>query len=252
LLEDFVAQQGTDIVDGTKKRPDGVFHYDFGQSAKELLSDHLTNNTKPRHVRLWLELILKIRELAGLPDFESTVEALIQDAPDTDPATSTGDEAVLILTGKLDYARYQTQGVVVLDTSVGLADNVSHIGFYADGEIKPEIPAIQQHYSSIRFDDVVVAQLRATGRQGDSEVASLIAQSLKIDDDLAGTTRQLIRLADPSDPASIAMGAPIANTKESNGRPLAWTIAPRIVRLSSLKGAPATTGELDKAEGAMK
>lgn len=41
LIADFVAANGDTVLDGSKKRPDGAYHYDFGQSAKELLTTWL-------------------------------------------------------------------------------------------------------------------------------------------------------------------------------------------------------------------
>ena len=149
-------------------------------------------------------------------------------------------------------ARYQRQGVVVLDTTLGIPENVNHIGFYADGEIKAEVPAIVQHYPSIRFDEVVAEQLSATGNMTDQKIADVIAGSLRVDDDLAGTTRQLLLLSASQDGESITMGAPIKNTKESHGRPLAWAIVPKVVHAQSLREDPATTAELDAMEEALE
>ena len=65
---------------------------------------------------------------------------------------------------------------------------------------------------------------------------------------LAGATHHVLLLSRSDDRDTLVLGAAVRNTKRASGRPLAWAVASRIVRYSSLAQQPATTDDLDRLE----
>ena len=55
-------------------------------------------------------------------------------------------------------------------------------------------------------------------------------------------------MSGPDDEPTLLLDEPVKNTKQRDGRPLAWTVVPRIVRLDALARGPRTTDELDQHE----
>lgn len=73
-----------------------------------------------------------------------------------------------------------------------------------------------------------------------------------VDDDLAQSTRRVLLLSKPGDPATLELDEPVVNTLERDGWRLAWTVAPKVVTYASLARQPTTTTELDALEGAQE
>jgi hypothetical protein len=138
--------------------------------------------------------------------------------------------------------------VLIIDPSVELPSDVSRIGFYTGGEIKPELPRVLQHYPTIHFSAETVDQLRSTGSESDAIVADMVEHSVRVEDQLAGATHQLILLTPGKHPETILLEQSISNTKEIAEKSVAWTVGPRFVAVASLLAAPQTTTELDKLE----
>ena len=251
LLQGFVDSHDPPIHEGSKKRPDGAFHYDFGQAAKGELETYLRRETRPAHVLRWLELILLVRERLGLPTGADTAQDIVDSAKDASSfdAEARGND-VLILVDKLDYSRYQSVSALVLDADQQLPSGLTHVGFYYDAEIQPEVPRVLADYPGLLYAASTAQQLRSTGKSLDARAAELIEHSTRLDDELAGTTHRLLILSDERSPDTLVLENPIENTKQKAGRPLAWTVAPRVVRFTSLLAQPTTTDELDATEDA--
>lgn len=249
LIEDFRTAHGDSVVAGSKRRPDGKFHYDFDQVAKEALNAWLREKTKPEHVEKWIELILLLRERAGIsvPD-ESAAEVVAQArAGGVSPDDDAEDELqglALVVTGERDYARYQAHQAIVLDTDQRLDDAITHVGFY-HRSIQPYIARILDDHPNLLFSPSTMIQLRSTGKYIDAKVADLIAETLSTNTTMAGSTHRVLVLSNHTENATIKLPQPIKNTKQSRGKPVAWTIGPTVVPISALASGPATTDELD-------
>lgn len=247
LIESFVEAHGSSIIDGSKKRPDGAFHYDFGQSAKEALSAWLLAHARAAHVTRWIEALLLIRTRAGMAIPDQSAEELVSAAPEPSPSTATGASGqVLIVSGPLDHARYLATGAMVLPSDHPLPHGVTHIGFYAK-VIQPYVPAIVADHPNLLFTAETVEQLRSTEKPADSAVAALIADALWTENDLGGQSNRVLLLSAPGDAATVVLDQPVNNTKMISGRPVAWTLGPRVVPLGVLAASPPTTDDLDRA-----
>lgn len=250
LIEDFVVAHGPSVISGSKKRPDGAFHYDFDQVAKESLNAWLIEKTKPEHVEKWIELLILIRQRAKLPVPEESAADIVAVAVATDSdqrvgaleATHVGD--ALIVTGQHDFARYQSTGAIVLDTNQQLVDSVTHVAFY-NRAIQPVIAAILDDHPNRLFSPSTCEQLRSTDRPTDAVVAKLIEDAIRTDSTMVGSSHRVLVLSEPDAEETIVIPAPIKNTKESKGRPVAWTVGPRVVPVRALAAGPSTTDELD-------
>lgn len=249
LIEDFVTAHGQSVIAGSKKRPDGAFHYDFDQVAKESIGAWLLEKTKPEHVEKWIELLILVRNRAGLDVPEESAAEIVDaaSAEGGDDGTSPGEEKVgdaLIVTGQHDLARYQSSSAIVLDSDQQLPDNVTHIAFY-NRSIQPVVPAILDDHPNRLFSASTCEQLRATGRSTNAVVADVISTAIRTDSTMVGSSHRVLVLSDPDAPETITLPEPIKNTKQNRGRPVAWTVGTRIVPVRALATAPATTDELD-------
>lgn len=252
LIQGFVDFHGHSIIEGSGKRPDGAFHYDFGQAAKETLNGWLTEETRPEHLIRWIEMLKLIRDRAGLSVPEETADKLVAAAPD--PKQGGSDVSLegeaLIVTGALDYARYQAASALVLNSEQRLPDGVTHVGFYAK-VIHPHLPAIVSDQPNLLFDPATAAQLRATGKASDLRLADIIDHTLGVSPDLAGQSRRVLLLSADSDDATIVLDQPVRNTKTLSDRPVAWAVGTKVVPVQALAASPATTDDLDAAIAAL-
>jgi energy-coupling factor transporter ATP-binding protein EcfA2 len=249
VIQTFVELHGVSAIDGSARRPDGAFHYDLSFALKEELTEHLRANVKPRHVRRWLELMLLLRRAAKLPDIDVDLDALTADQDElVEPAPPAG-RAVLVLDGRLDYARYREHGAVVFDPARLLDDDVTHIAFYADAAIQPEVARVLADYRGLFVDPSTVAQLRASGREVDVRAAGVLNDALLRDDTLVGATIRLLLLSAPDDPETLILPQPVRNDLKRQGRPLAWTVGPRLTTFEALSTRPATTTDLEARGG---
>lgn len=254
LISDFVEAHGDTVLAGSKKRPDGAFHYDFGQSAKELLNTWLLERTRADHVERWIELVLLLRTLAKLsvPD-ETAAEIVAAAAAATTPtggfATTDRPEAdagALVLTGQHDLAHYQEHCAIVLESDAQVPGGVTHVAFYNRG-IQTEIPAIVDNHPNRLFSSETSRQLRKTGKPGDATVAELIDDAIQSAASTVGSNYQILVLSPPDAPETIVLDEPIRNTKTSKGRPIAWTVGARVIPVRALLEKPLTTDELDES-----
>lgn len=249
LIKRFVSERGSAIIDGSNRRPDEHFHYDFGQTAKRELEAFLDAEARPDDVALWIELIVRLRALVGLGTDESAAEIVVA-APrhhDDDPLfTSDGD--TLIVTGQHDLAFYTARHALLLPTDRQLPSTVTHVGFYANAAIQPSVPSIVADHPHLLFSDATVRQLRTTGKPSDDTVAELIEGCLRTDTDFEGATYRVLMLSPPDNERTLHLDTEVKNTKTMKGRPIAWTVRDAIVSVASLMAGPATTDDLDEIE----
>ena len=253
LIEAFVASHDPPIHNGSKKRPDGAFHYDFGQAAKSELKEYLRVETHPRHVERWIDLILMLREKLRLPGLEESAIQLTEAAEAaTEDQAQTENGSVLILTEALQsahhYPQYLASAALTLDVDQAMPDDLTCIGFYTKAAIQPSFPRVLANYPALHYGPSTARQLRATCDALDTRAASLIEQSVKVDDELAGKTHRLLLLSEITSSETFVLDQPIENTKQRAGRRLAWAISPKVISWSSILAGPTTTDDLDRLE----
>lgn len=253
LLERFVVAHGQSVVEGTKKRPDGAFHYDLGQVAKEsLLTGWLAAETTPADVARWVDMLLLIRSATGLANPLDTVDEMVDQASAGRPQDNAdrADGRVLVAVGQHDYARYLDDGALVLPTEYQLPDGVTHVAFYHRA-IQPHVAAIVADQPNLMFATTTSQQLRATNKGADEALARIIDSATRSDSTLVDRSHRVLLLSGPEDPETLVLDSPVRNTKSLKGKPVAWTLGPKVVPLRSLAMSPATTDELDNAVHAL-
>ena len=244
LIERFANAFGPAVVDGTKKRPDGAFHYDLGQAAKESLAAFLEAETDPADLHRWIEMILLIRARAGLDAVGLTADQLIEQAPLRTSIRAAEEGTVFVTNGAHDLARYIATGAIALDIDYQMPSDVGRVGFY-QREISEYLPTIVADHPNLLFDDATIRQLRSTGKSGDERLATAVEALMARDEALRGEPHRVLLLSTPDDEATMRLSGPIANTKTMSGRPVAWMVSPRLVPVAAFVGSPTTTEELD-------
>jgi putative ATP-dependent endonuclease of OLD family len=246
LLQSFVERHGAAVIEGSKRRPDGAFHYDLSQSVKELLGAFLDAEARPEHFERWIDMILLVRTRAGLEVPAETADEIVAAAPAVvvPGGVPTTVGLVYIVNGAHDHARYLQTHALLLDAGSPLPDGVTHVGFYSRG-IQPHVPMIVSDYPNLLLDTLTADQLRHTGVAADAKVADLIALLAKSDPTVVGQTRRVVLLSAADDEATLVLENVIANTKQISSRPVAWALRPTTVPLAALAKAPTNTDELD-------
>lgn len=246
LLEAFVVEHGESVIQGKQRRPDGAWHYDLDQSAKELLGIWFETKAQPAHLERWVRMIQHIRTAARLEQITETPAEIIAGAAPPSAASEEqhGDGDVLVLAGQHDYARYQADGAIVLPDGVDPGPNLTHVAFY-NRSVQPHVPAVLADLPNLLFAQATVEQLRETGKPADCKVADFIESALQSPGDVAAG--RVLLLSDPDDEDTLRLDHPVQNTKKINGRPVAWTIGPKLVPYRAFATEPGTTDELDDA-----
>jgi hypothetical protein len=139
-----------------------------------------------------------------------------------------GGMDVVVVAARHAYPEYLKRQAYICQpaTSRTFQPGIERMGFYADGEIKPEVPRILERRGEVLFDPQHAAELRAQGEPWDREVADVIEASLNDPKQprAPGGVYQVFLLAAPDDPESPLLAQPIKNTtKAATGRPWAWT-----------------------------
>lgn len=254
LLKAFVEDCGEDdIIVGKTKRPDGAWHYDLDQSAKQKLSAWLAANTKPHHLERWVRVIQQIRTAAKLGQPSEVPSDVIAAATKHRPAGDLASETsgtVLVLADATAYRSYQEDSALLVGPEVTLPSHVTHIGFYDRG-IHPEVPKIISDHPNLLISEETCQQLRSTGRQEDLRVAAFVERLIASGDITTGEAARLLLLSTKYDGATLTLDGPVANTKRLGGKPVAWAPRQKEVPYRALAQGPATTDELDELAAKM-
>jgi putative ATP-dependent endonuclease of OLD family len=246
LIAGFVEQHGNSVIDGSKKRPDDYFHYDLCQAAKEKLEAWLHESTRPEHLERWVEMLLLVRARAGLPVPDESPPELIAGAPVRRTVGESLPGLALIVAGAHDHTRYLETSALVLEASFTVPAEVTHVAFYAKG-IQPHIPRIVADHPGLSFTEQTAQLLRGTGKANDQRAAAVIDRMVQMDPTLAGTGRRVLLLSAPDAPETLVLEEPVTNTKRISGRPVAWTLGPKLIPVQALAAGVTTTDDLDKA-----
>jgi hypothetical protein len=147
----------------------------------------------------------------------------------------------VVVAARSAYPEYLACGVYVCQPNRSFQP-VGYFGFYADGEIKPEIALIEHVEDSVEFSADEADRRRALGTPSDVRIGGLIAVLLERGRRTAGQSYKLFLLSPADDPRTNRLAHPIVNaTVASSGRPWAWTLGQRYTNLDKLLQAPPTT-----------
>jgi hypothetical protein len=148
----------------------------------------------------------------------------------------------VIVAGRFGWPEYGEIGAYICWPGQGFWENVTHLGFYADGEIKPVIPRVLAWHREVLLTSAEAAARRAAG---EPELAAAIAYFLE-----QGTRDEAERygialLSPPGDPGTVHLRAPIVNDLVArSGKPTGWTQRFRYASLARLNSGVARTSEI--------
>ena len=157
---------------------------------------------------------------------------------------------VVVVAAKDAYPEYVDDGYAAYVCQPGryFRPGVQRLGFYTQGQVKPQLPRIRAVFDNVVFTEPASdAAALATGVAGDTpetrdELRGLIERMVGDYARPEGPEHKVL-LLEPEDEA-LHLDAPIENdTVAASGRPWAWTLGQRYTSLEALRGA-GTTSEL--------
>lgn len=209
--------------------PDGVAEdaasrivwFSFADLTRSIRA-HLEDATRlvPEQTRFLLSELIALYEADGLLSADDTVVVAARNA----------------------WPEYIRHGAYVCQPDRSFRADITHFGFYAQGEIKPTIARIDQYLPSVAFSDEGAAELRAIGQHRAADLVTALLQEGSRDHDAA---YGIMLLSREDDPRTVQLDAPIKNdTQTSTGRGWAWTLGQRYTRLEKLTSGARWTSEL--------
>jgi hypothetical protein len=243
LMQDFVDLHGWEAQ---RRRPDGGLHYDIDQCAKQRLSEFLHDRVRHEHTDRWVELLELVRRGLGLDVPAPAGAGDGADAVGPSAADDPSCASVLVLPGSSPLDEYRRWGIITLPPDVDLPDQLGHVAFYHEGQIRPVVPAVREVFRNLTFGRAVAEHLRRSG-DGPERVAQLILEQLDLGLVQPGEIHHAVVLS-PRDAAdAVRLDGPVRNTKTIRGnRTVAWILGPTSVPLQALRAGPSTTSELDE------
>ncbi len=125
--------------------------------------------------------------------------------------------------------------------------DVTRMGFYADGEIKPEVPLILARHDHVSFDQATVRALHDAEAAADVRIGWLVDRLLRNGVLPEGAVQQVFLLSAPGDGRTLVLPRPIRSTETAaSGRRTAWTQGQRYVSSAVLTAGLATTDEFER------
>lgn len=120
----------------------------------------------------------------------------------------------------------------------------ARVAFYADQEVKQEIPRIRRTFTNVAFSHDTVAALKASGDLEEGELADIIEHVItnQTGGRKAGGHYDVMLLTAPSDDDTVKLDHPIRHTRR--GRGAAFVRRQRYTSEAALRRMPRTTDEL--------
>lgn len=154
------------------------------------------------------------------------------------------DDVVVVAAGSA-YPEYLDHAHYVCQPNRAFRLGLTHMGFYADKSIRPEVARIRHRELAVPFTSAEVEARRA-GDEYDQRVADAIEMSLREGLRVEGEEYGVFVLSPAADPATTVLTEPVVNdTTAKGGRAWAWTLSQRYTSLSKLVSGVTKTSELD-------
>ncbi len=159
------------------------------------------------------------------------------------------DKDVVVVAASGAYPHYLRHAMYFCQPGRTFRD-VARIGFYADGEIKPEVPRILARRDHVRFDQATVRALHDAEAADDVRIGWLVDRLLRAGVQPEGAVQQVFLLSAPGDGRTLVLPRPVRSTETAaSGRRTAWTQGQRYVSSAALAAGPSTTDELERLGG---
>lgn len=164
-----------------------------------------------------------------------------------DATTTPSPDDVVIVAARSAYPEYLATAAYICQPDRVFRDSATRLGFYADGEIKPEIAEIQYVEESVIFTVEEAHRRKSSAHAAVRQVGGLVQLSLQSGRD-SGQAYKVMLLSAKDAAATLVLSAPIANDQRTaTGKRWGWTLGQRYTSLAALKRGPAVTSALETA-----
>lgn len=143
---------------------------------------------------------------------------------------------VVIVAAAYAYPAWQRYGVYVCQPSRPFRASVTHFGFYADGEVKPELAEVLFDAGDWTWTEPVLHDLEAQYADRGVELAARMRVVLADEQDRWGTTNRVYLLSRLDDDRTIRLERSIPNDLQNeDGRRYAYTQGQRYTTIGDLR-----------------
>lgn len=156
------------------------------------------------------------------------------------------DSDVVIVAAGIGYPEYLQYSAYVGHPNRPFRDSSRWMAFYADGEIKQEVPEIVEVEPGVRFSEEEAARREASGDENHARIGRLIRALLESGKREPNAELDVILLSPASDPRTFKLASLIRSDKlDHAGKTTAVTAGQyRYTTMHELEQEPATTSEL--------
>ncbi|TFD88593.1 hypothetical protein E3T61_12245 [Cryobacterium lactosi] len=154
----------------------------------------------------------------------------------------------VIVAARSAYGEYLDAAAYICQPERYFRDSVTHLGFYAAQEIKPEIAEILYVEESVIFSADEAESRLGSAHPDVRKVGELIRDLLSSGGRDAGEAYKVMLLSPSGEERTVHLPAPIRNDKvTATGKPWGWTLGQRYTSLNALRRGPSTTSQLESA-----
>ena len=143
---------------------------------------------------------------------------------------------VVIVAAAYAYPAWHKYGVYVCQPSRPFRASVTHFGFYADGEVKPELAEVLYDAGNWHWTEQALRDLETQLGDRGAELAARMRVVLADEQDRWGTTNRVYLLSRPDDERTIRLERSIPNDLQNeDGRRYAYTQGQRYTTIGDLR-----------------
>lgn len=153
---------------------------------------------------------------------------------------------VVIVAAGIGYPEYLQYSAYVGHPNRPFRESSRWMAFYADGEIKPEVPEILDIEANVIFSKEEMGRREASGDENHARIGRLIRSLLESGKRESNAQLDIVLLSLASDPRTLRLQMPIKNDKvDHSGRTTAVTAGQyRYTTMLELEKQPRSTSEL--------
>ena len=142
---------------------------------------------------------------------------------------------VVIVAAAYAYPAWQNYGIYVCQPSRPFRASVTHFGFYADAEVKPELAEVLYDAGDWNWTEQALRDLETQHGDRGAELAARMHVVLADEEDRWGTANRIYLLSRPDDERTIRLERSIPNDLQNeDGRRYAYTQGQRYTTIDDL------------------
>ena len=160
-----------------------------------------------------------------------------------DEGLLTWDDTVIVA-ARVAYPMYLTHGVYVCQPGRSFKQGLTYLGFYAGGEVKPELSRIELNAGDLNLSEEGFARLVATHGDLGRELADRLRRLLDSEPRRHGDTNRVFLLSRPDEPATETLPRSVPNDLVGkSGDRTAYTMGQRYTSVKALRRVSSDRGQ---------